>query len=483
MTSPAKKDSAPTKALWPLLEDQTTQAPMSTIQEASPVIWDWLQEATNHEPEAQIDIWATIGNRLNPYQYQPRHIEYFEMQQFTDRYGQTYAIIRNPEQNSYIRLSQRDLFIWNKLDGAYTTRDIAVAYVLQYGAFNFEGITHLLTQLQQKGFLQESNIRVYHTIGSWLEKGHLSTRLRRLVQAFFLKDFSLRRIDAFLGRLYHYFFWVCLTRPGALLLHLLVIVGLTALGYQVSTGQHNPLDLGPSPILRLLALGLLSQVAVFFHETAHGVTCKHYGRTVRRGGVLIYLGRLAFFVDTTDIWMVSRWPRIAVSWAGPLAHMVMGSIAILAVTFLNLSPEMAGLVYQYAILMFLIGFFNLNPLLELDGYYMLMDYLEIPNLRRRALAFIRRPFWLKLKGRQRLSGEEWGFAFFGVLTALYTGLVIVAAISLWQKRIAKPLALLLGEIGAQWAVGLLFMLIVVIAFWPHLQAFAVVMRRRIRGLR
>jgi len=483
MTTQAKKDSPPTGELWPLLEDQTAQPSMPATRETAPAIWDWLQEATNSEPETTLDLWALLGNRLNPYQYKPQRINHFEIQHFVDRYDQPYAIARNPETNTYIRLSQRDLFIWDKLDGSQSTRDIAVAYVLQYGAFNFDGITGLLAQLQHKGFLQASNAQVYTSIHHWLETGSLAFRLRRLVQAFFLKDFSLRRIDSFLGKLYHTLFWVCFTWPGTVFLHVLVVAGLVALGYQINSGQYNPLDLGPSPVLRLLSLGFLSQLAVFLHETAHGVTCKHYGRTVRRGGVLIYLGRLAFFVDTTDIWMVSRWPRIAVSWAGPLAHMVIGSIAALVLTFLNIHQDIAGFVYQYAILMFLIGFLNLNPLLELDGYYMLMDYLEIPNLRRRALTFIRRPFWLKLKERHRLTGEEWGFAFFGVLTALYTGLVIIASVSLWQKRIAQPLALVLGETGALWAVGILFASIVVIAFWSRWQALFVMMRRRVRGVK
>jgi putative peptide zinc metalloprotease protein len=418
-----------------------------------------------------VDLWQVVGARLNPYQYKPQRITEFEIRHFTHRHGHSYAIIRNPAENTYLRLGERDLFVWERLDGQNSTRDIAVAYVLEYGSVNFEGISKLIGHLHTNGFLQESRGHVYAGIQEWLQAQTIGFRFRRLIRAFFLKDFSIQNIDPFLSRLYRSLFWLCFTRPMAILLHLIVVAGLIAVTHLIFSGRYNALDLGQSPVLRILLLILLSQAAVFVHEVGHGITCKHYGRYVRRGGALIYLGRLAFFVDTTDIWMASRRPRIVVSWAGPLAHLVLGSLAALAVTFLNLGNETAHLLYQFALLAMLIGIVNLNPLLELDGYYMLMDYLEIPNLRKRALAFIGRPFWSKVRRRNRLTGEEWGFALFGALTGLYTGFVISASLFVWQRRLAQPLAGLLGDY-ARWLVWAMFLAIVVIAFWPRLKALA-----------
>ncbi|MEW5989210.1 MAG: hypothetical protein AB1791_21505, partial [Chloroflexota bacterium] len=429
---------------------QAVEGAPAATEVPGPSLWEWLREA---RPADGPNLWETLATRLNLYKYRPQRIEQFEIQHFTNRHGQPYAIVRNPAQGTYLRLSERDLFIWEQLDGQHTNRDLAVAYVLKYGSFNFEGIILLLNQLRAKGFLQEEAGLVYAAVHHWLEAQGLSYRLRRLVQAFLMKDFSFRNVDDLLGALYRYGFRVWFTRVGAILLHLLVVAGLIAAGRLIASDQYDAFDFGPSPLWRIVSLGLLNQVAIFVHETAHGVACKHYGRHVRRGGVLIYLGRLAFFVDTTDIWMAARRPRLVVSWAGPLAHLVLSSMAALSLTFLDIQGDTANLLYQFTLLAGLIGLFNLNPLLELDGYYMLMDYLEVPNLRRRALAFVGRPFWTKVRQRSRLTSEEWGFTVFGALSGFYTVSVIIASVLLWQKRIAGPLAGWLGETNARWLVG------------------------------
>ena len=77
-------------------------------------------------------------------------------------------------------------------------------------------------------------------------------------------------------------------------------------------------------------------------EMAHAFTTKHYGRKVRRGGLLVYFGNLAFFVDTMDIWMEPKKARMAVSWAGPYSGLLVGSLcmrAIAATGFSDMVPS------------------------------------------------------------------------------------------------------------------------------------------------
>ena len=67
---------------------------------------------------------------------------------------------------------------------------------------------------------------------------------------------------------------------------------------------------------------------------------------------------------------------------------------------------------------------NLNPLLKLDGYYILMDWLEIPRLREKSLAFIGKPLREKLRKREAFSRDEKIFAVFGALSGLWTLIAI-----------------------------------------------------------
>ncbi len=118
------------------------------------------------------------------------------------------------------------------------------------------------------------------------------------------------------------------------------------------------------------------------------------------GGFLLYMGMPAAFVDTTDIWMEPRRPRIIVSWAGPHSGFFLGGLASLLILAVP-GAFAQGVLYQFAFLTYLTSFMNLNPLLKMDGYYILMDWLEIPRLRERSMAFIGKPLRTKLRKRDR----------------------------------------------------------------------------------
>jgi putative peptide zinc metalloprotease protein len=109
-------------------------------------------------------------------------------------------------------------------------------------------------------------------------------------------------------------------RPVVILLWAVSLAGLPAFFYVTRRGDLSVLQ-GASGTIGWGLVGLLAaQVfAVFAHESAHALTTKHYGRTIRRGGVGLYFGMVTFFMDTTDIWMEPRGPRLAVTWAGPFS--------------------------------------------------------------------------------------------------------------------------------------------------------------------
>jgi putative peptide zinc metalloprotease protein len=185
------------------------------------------------------------------------------------------------------------------------------------------------------------------------------------------------------------------------------------------TGTSSSLSMG---LVGLLAAEIF---AVFAHESAHALTTKSYCRSVRAGGVGLYFGMVTFFMDTTDIWMEPRRPRLAVTWAGPFSGFFLGGLASIAIA-LNPASSAAGVAFQFATFCFLLSTLNLNPLLKLDGYYFLMDWLEIPMLRERAMRFIQQELVGKLRLKQKLTKEERIFSIFGALSLAYTALMVYA---------------------------------------------------------
>ena len=175
-------------------------------------------------------------------------------------------------------------------------------------------------------------------------------------------------------------------------------------------------------------------VSILLHELGHALTCKAFGREIRRGGFMLFFGFPACFVDTSDIWLEPRWRRIAVSGAGAAVDAtVAGACALLA---LVLPPDLAAISLAFAATTYTVLLFNLFPLLELDGYYILLDLLETPNLRSRSFAFVRESLAHKLWRRERFSREESILTIYGVLAAAYTVFFLFRAVHFWNTSFA-----------------------------------------------
>jgi putative peptide zinc metalloprotease protein len=290
---------------------------------------------------------------------------------------------------------------------------------MKYQTFSFEWLVEWLGQLEVKDFLVSKDLDVYQATGQQLWRRTLSYWGRRLVDILFRSELSIKGVDSFYGALYRLIGRVLYSRLAQALLLLVTLAGLPAFYFVTPQGSlAHVIKAGGSVEMGLIGLLVSQTIILFFHESAHALTTKHYRRDIRGGGVGLYFGMVVFFIDTTDIWMERRGPRLAVTWAGPYSGFILGSLSSLILLVDSGSPWAAS-VYQFAAVSYFIGFVNLNPLLKLDGYFLLMDWLEMPRLRERSIAFVRKGLWSKLVGRERFSREERIFAVFGVLALLW----------------------------------------------------------------
>jgi putative peptide zinc metalloprotease protein len=130
-----------------------------------------------------------------------------------------------------------------------------------------------------------------------------------------------------------------------------------------------------------LCLALTWLMFKLLHELGHGLTCKKYGGTVPVAGVsLLFFAPLAY-VDVTSSWRFrSKWQRIATAAAGMYVELFAAAIGLI-----YWSNTSGGLAHNLALnIAVMVGLstllFNGNPLVRFDGYFILSDLLEIPNL-------------------------------------------------------------------------------------------------------
>ncbi len=142
-------------------------------------------------------------------------------------------------------------------------------------------------------------------------------------------------------------------------------------------------------VLMLISIVLLKIV----HEFGHGITCKHFGGEVHEIGFMLMILTPMFYVNTSDTWLFpNKKHRMAVSAAGVYVEVIFA--AILVYVWLFLAPGFWKQFTFNAIMAASVTtlVFNANPLMRFDGYYVMSDWLEIPNLRQKSRAFLGRQF-------------------------------------------------------------------------------------------
>jgi putative peptide zinc metalloprotease protein len=189
-----------------------------------------------------------------------------------------------------------------------------------------------------------------------------------------------------------------------------------------------------SAVQLLWVLAVIGLVKVL-HEFGHAVACKHYGGQCHEMGLMLFLGAPALYCNVSDAWMLSdKRSRIIISASGILVE-----IALAAVCAWIWHASAPGLVHSLALYVMIACSVNTlllngNPLLQFDGYYVLADISNTPNLRAEAGAAVRRFAARALLGLRvaptgfiRGRGAPW-LVVYGIASVLYRWSVMLAAL-------------------------------------------------------
>lgn len=201
-------------------------------------------------------------------------------------------------------------------------------------------------------------------------------------------------------------------------------------------------------------LGLSWLLLKLIHETAHGLACKRLGGDVRQCGIVLIMMLPLPFVDVTSSWRFpSKWLRILVAAAGMYVELF---VAAMAAIVWSLADD--GLIRQHAYNFMLAGsittlLFNANPLMRFDGYYMLSDWLELPNLGTHGqqwLKWVGKKFYLGMDEKRPSwpEGRGWIVACYAILALIWKviiciGLTIAAESLLFGAGVALTMGAVL----------------------------------------
>lgn len=283
-----------------------------------------------------------------------------EEQTTTSEDGTVMTILANRGDGTYFRLSSQGIFIWQNLDGHKNLKDLTLLYLKEFGLFAPHSIAETISGLVASGFAKSRTTRAsFLLIPSW------GQRILQGLQHLFEWRLMLRNVDPLISRLYR-FIRPLFSRSGQLLIGLLTLSGLLLFlkDLPLKWSQMN-LDEIPGITLPLIVLLLLSGP---IHEGGHAFTTKAFGRRILGIGVGWNWISPILFVDTSDMWLASRWQRIVVSLAGPYTHLILGGLSS-CLLFLFEGSESQLVLWLFTAGSYLLCLINLLPILNLDGYY------------------------------------------------------------------------------------------------------------------
>ncbi len=354
-------------------------------------------------------------------------------------------IVKDPVALRYFELPAEEYFILRLLNGRASSDQIQARFAEEYAPRRLqpEQLQAFLGRLHREGLVigespgqGDELLRRRKRLArmAWLEKlsNLLAIRFRGVDP-----DRFLRRLDSWLGWMFSAWF----TAICSLLVA--TAVALVALHFDVLQSRlpdfYSFFGAG-----NLIWLAVAVALAKVLHELGHALACRHFGGECHELGLMLLVFTPCLYCNVSDVWMMSdKWRRIAVGAAGMAVEMVLAAAATL-IWWWTAPGMLNGLCLD---LMFVCSVstlvFNGNPLLRYDGYYILSDLLEAPNLQERANRIVQRWFvawaWgVHLPPERLLPAKRRGrLAAFAIAASIYRLFVIIAV--LWLiGRVLKP---------------------------------------------
>ena len=289
------------------------------------------------------------------------------------------VVLKDPATGRFFRFGEAEHFITSQLDGTTPIAVVRQRAAEEFGSLPEPGmIEGFVGSLRRLGLLEADDAA--------LERP--AARRRRTRGGPLYLRFSAFDPDHLLDRLVGKVAF-CFT-PAFLVFSAAVIV--LGVGISVAEWGHITRDL-----IRLWRVEMLlvawpvAYMVSAAHEFAHGFTCKRFGGHVHEMGFMLIYFQPAFYCNVSDAWLFAeRSKRLWVTISGPYLELFLWALAVIIwrVTEPGTWPSAVALVVVAASAFRL--FINLNPLIKLDGYYLLSDTLGIHNLRARAFGYLKR---------------------------------------------------------------------------------------------
>ena len=362
--------------------------------------------------------------------------------------GRPLVVVKDPAGVRYFRLQREQFCLLESLDGRRSLDELRSELQSKFLGFRptLREIQQSIAELHHLELVWSDRAGQGETLLRQARRRKRSQILRAIANPLYIRfpGLNLNRVlgmlDARVGWVFHPF---CIVGVAALLGIALVLLVAQFDRFERSLPTAQRFFSADNLTLLWLSIGILKGV----HELGHGTCCKHFGLSCHETGLALVVFSPCLYCDVSDSWMLpDKWRRIAIASAGMYVELAIAACALLLWCLSN-----PGWFNDFCFNIFMVGsvgtiLFNGNPLLRYDGYYILADWLEVPNLREKTDAVLKRTVARWILGRElppdgflpQRHGLFYGF-YALASTAYCWGLAVLLLLAFY--RFAKPVGL------------------------------------------
>ena len=379
--------------------------------------------------------------------------------------GQSYHVVKDPVSLKYFRFREEEMFLLKQFDGHNNFDDVRHEFVERFRPqrLSVVELEKFVQQLLQAGIATVDTPQLGQRLFERMRKKKRDGFKKAFLNILYLKipifdpERILQALLPFTAWIFSWWFFMAALTFGVVTLgHVLV----NWAEFQAALPDYHNFFTWRN----ILYFWLTLAVVKIIHEFGHGISCKVFGGEVHEMGVLFLVLTPCLYCNVSDAWMLpNKWHRVVIGAAGMYVEVVMSCMFFWIWWYTEpglLNTLSLSIVFICSVSTVL---FNANPLLRFDGYYILSDLIEIPNLRERSnkyLGNLASRFFLGTEFNQdpyMPKQRKWFFAFYAVLAYVYR-YVITFSILYFMYTFLKPYKL--GSISAMLAVLALIPLLV-----------------------
>lgn len=315
--------------------------------------------------------------------------------------GKVYHVVKDPVCLRYYRFNRQEYHVFHLFDGDHTMEQVK-------NDFEDEFKPHRLEYQDLEGFARQlitAGLVQSETTGTGKHLFQRRAKQRRLKRFAALSSILYWKIPVFdpdriLNWMYPFVSWVFTTwffiASVAFMLAAAFHVMLHFDVFYAKLPAYHEFFAYRTVLYMWISLGVVKVI----HEFGHGLSCKAFGGECHEMGILLMCLSPALYCNVTDAWTIAdKWKRIIISFAGIYVELIIAAIATFVWWYTPDKPFINNIALCLMTLCSVSTFvFNANPLMRFDGYYIMADWLEIPNLRDRSNRFITNLFLDKALG-------------------------------------------------------------------------------------